>query len=100
MEDAGKLLGEEKARRLLPNISVLYRYAATYHMARDEQEEALVCLEESCCCDENFCAENPAEARDYTEKQMRCLEQDRYDPIRNNRRFQAVQERLRGFAGE
>ena len=100
VKEAGMLLGKERALRLLPNISALYRYAATYHMARDEREEALACLEESCRCDESFCAENPAEARDYAEKQMRYLEQDRYDPIRNNRRFQAVQERLRGLTGE
>lgn len=100
VEEAGKLLGKEKARRLLPNISALHRYAATYHMARDEQEKALACLEESCCCDESFCTENPAEASDYAEKQMRYLEQGRYDPIRDNRRFQAVQERLSGLAGK
>ena len=99
VEEAGKLLGKEKARRLLPNISALHRYAATYHMARDEKEKALACLEESCCCDESFCTENPAEASGYAEKQMRYLEQGRYDPNRNNRRFQAVQERLKKLAG-
>lgn len=99
------LLDREKSRDLLPCIAALHRYTATYHVARHEDEETLGCLEEMSRLVEAYCA-GEKEARDsrtgsrgLAASFLSCLNQDRYDPIRNNRRFQEVRSRLAALSG-
>lgn len=89
MKEISGMLDEDKARRMLPNISVLYRYTATYHLALNEGVKALECLEEGC----RYAGISP-ESRDVAKNWICHLEKDRYDPIRNTERFRALCEHL------
>ena len=99
------LLDREKSRDLLPCIAALHRYTATYHAARNEQEETLGCLEEMCRLVEAFCTEekeagdNRTGSHGLASSFLSCLDQNRYDPVRNSRRFQAVRSRLTALSG-
>ena len=89
LKEVSRLLDEDKARCMTPNISELYRYTATYHLARNDGEKALECLEEGC----RYAGISP-ESRDVAKNWIRHLEKDRYDSIRNTERFRALYEHL------
>ncbi len=90
------IIGPDAAVKMDANIAVLYRYMATYHVAAGRNDETLTCLEAALEHVERVCASPQDEAAEHN-----CawyfrhyLEQDRYDPIREEPRFLAVVEKL------
>ena len=104
LKQVSSLLNGEQARSLMPGLAVLYRYTATYHVARGEEEQTLDCLEEMCRCLKTFCAdEKEAQGgspggRSLAAGFLPYLDQDRYDPVRNSERFRAVRKCLEALS--
>ena len=103
LKEVSALMDQEKALPLLLSIAVLYRYAATCHIAGGEEEKALDCLEEMCSHIEAFCTgEKKAGSISGSGSPSACfllyLDHDRYDPIRKNSRFLAIRSRLESLS--
>ena len=95
-----KIIGPEAAFRMDSNIAVLYRYMATYHVAAGRKDETLTCLEAALDHDERVCASPQEEAGEHNFAWYfkHYLEQDRYDPIREDPRFISIVEKLNAIA--
>ena len=95
-----KIIGGEKASKLDPSIATLYRFMATYYVAMDKYDETLTCLENSLVYAEMICADPlfTPNAHNYAWYFAGKLEQDRYDPIREDPRFIAILEKLNAIA--
>ena len=97
---AADVIGDAATVNMGSNIATLYRYMATYHVAADRTDETLTCLEAALDHVERVCASPQEKAGEHN-----CawyfkhyLEQDRYDPIREDPRFVAVEEKLNAVA--
>ena len=91
LKQVSALLDPDQSGSLLLSMAVLYRYTATYHVARGEKEKTLDCLEEMCRCVESFPVEGKSSpAADF----LSALAQDRYDSVRQSSRFRSVLSRL------
>ena len=96
-----KIIGGEKASKADPSIASLYRYMATYHVAADRYDETLDCLENSLVYVEKTCANPLLEQKPHNlawYDANKLAQQDRYDPIREDPRFIAIQEKLNAIA--
>ena len=103
LKQISTLMDHEKALPLLLSIAALYRYSATCHIARGEEEKALDCLEEMCSHIEAFCtSDKKAGSVSGSGSPSACfllyLDQNRYNPIRNNSRFLAIRNRLESLS--
>jgi transcriptional regulator with XRE-family HTH domain len=103
-EQCMRLIGEKDAGMLEANIAVLHRYKATYYVAQGKADETLSALEAMCDHAGKIPAE-PApgvgkplvpdkESHNFAWYCLSCMNQDRYNPIRDTPRFRAVVERL------
>ena len=97
---AADIIGSAATADMENNIATLYRYMATYHVAADRTDETLACLEAMLDHVERVCASPQEDAGEHN-----CawyfkhyLEQDRYDPIREDPRFLAIVEKLNAIA--
>ena len=97
---AEDIIGDVSAAELEANIAVLYRYMATYHVAADRTDETLNCLEAMLDHVERACASwhDQTQEHNYAWYCKFCLRQDRYDPVREDPRFIAIQEKLKEIA--
>ena len=103
-EQCMRLVSGKDAGMLEGNIAVLHRYKATYYVALGEADEALSALEAMC----DHAGKVPGEPAPGVRKPLvpdneshnlawyclSCMNQDRYNPIRDTPRFRAVVERL------
>lgn len=105
----GEMLDDKRAQSLEGTIAVLYRYMATYYVAQGKEEETLTTLEMMCDCVERICNRSADEKELQEHKDLQTphsmawyflpyFNQARYDPVRNNRRFSAVIERMTALA--
>lgn len=103
LKQVSTLMDHEKALPLLLSIAALYRYSATCHIAGGEEEKALDCLEEMCSHIEAFCtSDKKTGSVSGSGSPSACfllyLDQNRYNPIRNNSRFLAIRNRLESLS--
>ena len=93
---AADIIGDTAKAKLEHNIATLYRYMATYHVAADRTDETLTCLEAMLDHVERVCALPQEETQEHNAAWYFSfyLKQDRYDPIRNEKRFIAIEEKM------
>ena len=94
------IIGDAATADMASNIAVLYRYMATYHIAADRTDETLTCLETALDHYERVCALPQKEAVEHNFAWYFSfyLKQDRYDPIREDPRFVAIEEKMKALA--
>ncbi len=102
-EHAEKLIAGDGSVILEANKAILYRYKATYLIAQGKKTDTLTALESMCNCLENLCRETlsagiPGAPHNTAWYFLPYLDQDRYDPIRENKRFVKLKERLSTLA--
>ena len=94
------IIEEEKSTGLDSGIAVLYRYMATYYVAQGKKDETLTCLE-------NMFAHMEKTCDVYSDKKLphnkawyflRYMEHERYDPVREEKRFVAIIEKMKKMA--
>lgn len=97
---AADIIGSAATADMENNIATLYRYMATYHAAADRTDETLNCLKSMPDHVERVCALPQKESQEHN-----CawyfsfyLKQDRYDPIREDPRFVAIEEKMTALA--
>lgn len=98
-EHAEKLIAGDESVKLEANKAILYRYKATYLISQGKKMDTLTSLESMCDCLEKLChqpssyntTETPHNTAWYF---LPYLDQDRYDPIRKNKRFINLKDRL------
>lgn len=97
---AADILGDAATANMESNIATLYRYMVTYHVAADRTDETLTCLEAMLDHVEHVCALPQAETQEHNLAWYFSfyLKQDRYDPIRNEKRFVAIEEKMKALA--
>ncbi|MBP5281513.1 MAG: helix-turn-helix transcriptional regulator [Lachnospiraceae bacterium] len=97
-EKLGKIIEGQENKGLLSNIAVLYRYSATYYVAMGKKKETLQCLEKMCDCVEKLCDDEEDAEHNRAWYFLRYLPQERYDPVREEKRFKKVEKRLAELA--
>lgn len=102
-EHAEKLITGDESVILEANKAILYRYKATYLIAQGKKTDTLMALENMCeclkkCCQEPLSAGNPGAPHNTAWYFLPYLDQDRYDPIRENKRFIKLKKSLTAMA--
>ena len=97
---AADIIGGAATADMEANIATLYRYMATYHVAADRTDETLTCLEAMLGHVGRVCALPQKETQEHNLAWyfINSLGQDRYDPIRNEPRFIAIEEKMKTLA--
>ena len=93
------IMNEEKAADLARNIAMLYRYMATYYVAQRKKNETLTSLENMLLYLEKDCTGTPLEGpHNMAWYYLPYMEQERYDPVREEKRFIAIKEKIEKLA--
>ena len=93
-------MNEEKAADLARNIAMLYRYMATYYVALGNKAETLTSLENMLMYVEKICKTTTDESLPHNTAwyYLPYMEQERYDPVREEKRFVAIIEKMKKMA--
>ena len=94
------IIGEEKSIILDGNIAMLYRYMATYYVALGNKAETLTSLENMLIYVEKICKTTTDESLPHNTAwyYLPYMEQERYDPVREEKRFVAIIEKMKKMA--
>ena len=94
------IIGEEKSANLDGNIAMLYRYMATYYVALGNKAETLTSLENMLMYVEKICKTTTDESLPHNTAwyYLPYMEQERYDPVREEKRFVAIKEKMEKLA--
>ena len=94
------ILNEEKAGGFNRNIAMLYRYMATYYVAQGKKDETLTSLENMLSYLEKDVYGTPdkGQAHNIAWYFVPYMEQERYDPVREEKRFIAIKEKMEKLA--
>ncbi len=94
------IMNEEKVADFDGDIAVLYRYIATYYIAQGKKNETLTCLEKMFAYMEKACADDSDKGLPHNKAWyfLRHMEQERYDSVREDKRFAAVKEKMEKLA--
>ena len=94
------IIGEEKSVILDGNIAMLYRYMATYYVALGNKAETLTSLENMLIYVEKICKTTTDESLPHNTAwyYLPYLGQERYDPVRKEERFIAIEEKMEKLA--
>ncbi len=94
------IIGEEKSVILDGNIAMLYRYMATYYVALGNKAETLTSLENMLIYVEKICKTTTDESLPHNTAWyfLPYLGQERYDPVREEKRFVAIKEKMKKLA--
>ena len=94
------IIGEEKSTNLDGNIAMLYRYMATYYVALGNKAETLTSLENMLMYVEKICKTTTDESLPHNTAwyYLPYMEQERYDPVREEKRFVAIKEKMEKLA--
>ena len=94
------IIGEEKSIILDGNIAMLYRYMATYYVALGNKAETLTSLENMLIYVEKICKTTTDESLPHNTAwyYLPYMEQERYDPVREEKRFVAIKEKMEKLA--
>ena len=95
-----EIIGEEKPAILDGNIAMLYRYMATYYVALGNKAETLTSLENMLIYVEKICKTTTDESLPHNTAwyYLPYMEQERYDPVREENRFVAIKEKMEKLA--
>ena len=95
-----EIIGEEKPAILDGNIAMLYRYMATYYVALGNKAETLTSLENMLMYVEKICKTTTDESLPHNTAwyYLPYMEQERYDPVREEKRFVAIKEKMEKLA--
>ena len=95
-----EIIGEEKPAILDGNIAMLYRYMATYYVALGNKAETLTSLENMLIYVEKICKTTTDESLPHNTAwyYLPYMEQERYDPVREEKRFVAIKEKMEKLA--
>ena len=97
---AADIIGDAATANMESNIAALYRYMATYHVAADRTDETLTCLEAMLDHVERVCAlpQEKTQEHNLAWYFISFFGQERYDPVRNEKRFVAIKEKMKALA--
>ncbi len=93
------IMNEEKAADLACNIAMLYRYMATYYVTQGKKDEILTSLENMLSyLEKDVYGTSDGLPHNMAWYYLPYMEQERYDPVREEKRFVTIKEKMEKLA--